>query len=1023
MNKIILFLVTIATFSMAQNTGARYLIITHDDFYNAIVPFAQWKNDKGLKTKIVKLSEIGSSSTQIRTYVEQAYNTWDIPPEFLLLVGGPNYLPLPSVSGVYSDNYYTNMDGDIYNEILPGRLTVRSVNEAETVVNKMLLYEKNPDLTDTLWFINACLIVREDNDSYDDSIYWDDAKYARGLMQSYGYNQIDTLSRLAGNSTSDVIQAVNAGRAFVLYRGQGVNNWWSPFDVNPDATSNGSMLPIVLSITCRTIGTGSTAATAERWFLTGSPTLPHGGAAYFATTTVITSGAYLRSAVCKGFFRTIFSDGKRTFGQACEGGRSLVYDTYGSSSEFNGFMTIGDPEMNIWTGIPKPVDVIHDSTVYVDDDTFSVLVELDSAPMESALVCIAIDTLFHEYGYTASDGHIALPLDGILPGSMTLTVTGRNIIPYQAQVMVTDTSAFLTYLDLMVSDSLANNNGIVENGETILLRTLIRNIGASTAHSVLGILSTQDTLVTIVDSIVSFGNIAPMDSTSGSSPYTITVSPFCPGGHSLDFDLLLVDSENNSWNADFSLNVQSLGGGTGPDPYGYYMYDDTDTSSGNAPVYDWFDIGPTGPGALVSEITDEDADTVTYNFPFVFTYYDIGYSSIGICSNGFLELQSSTYRFGDNTTLPMLGGPRRLLAPFWDDLDPSLYGDIYYYDDTANHRWIVQFDECAHYNSSGVRETFQIILLDPQYYQTPTGDGECIYQYHTVTDASSNTVGIEDETESRGLRYVFNQNYDPNAQPISADRAILITTKQPAGSVNTPWLYMLEYIASDSAGGNNNGIVEPDETIEIYMTIENRGDIAANAVNTLLRTTDSDVTIIDSSHTYGDIPVNATANNYGAPYRIHIDAAPADSIIGLTLHFEANAGTYYKDDYFSLYIFGYPGIETYEPGGYSDKTCFEIFPNPSRGSMSMLLHISALDSQKAMLANNGDNEKRYSLKIYDVSGRIVRDLSEQEYNPSNTVLISWDGCDEFGRRVANGIYFINCETPGTKIVRKAVIIK
>jgi hypothetical protein len=181
------------------------------------------------------------------------------------------------------------------------------------------------------------------------------------------------------------------------------------------------------------------------------------------------------------------------------------------------------------------------------------------------------------------------------------------------------------------------------------------------------------------------------------------------------------DASTNTWTSNFSIIISSFSGATGPDQYGYYIYDDTDTLSGNAPVFNWLEIVPS-PGSLVSEITNEDADTVTYPLPFTFKYYGIDYSSIGMCSNGFLEMGYSTYRFGDNGTIPSSGGPKRMLAPFWDDLDPSLYGDIYYYHDTANHRWIVEFKDCAHYESSTQRETFQVILLDPQYYPTPTGD-------------------------------------------------------------------------------------------------------------------------------------------------------------------------------------------------------------------------------------------------------------------------------------------------------------
>ena len=430
------FILLILSVGVAQEIGARYLIVTHDNFYNAIQPLAEWKHRKGVRTKVVKLSEIGSSTAQIKNYVQSAYNTWQVRPEFLLLVGAPNYLPFGSG---YSDNYYTNMDSDIYNEILSGRLTVHNSTEAQTVVNKVLLYERNPDLTDSLWFVDACLIVREEYSGYDDSIYWDNIHHAKNLMLSNGYNFMDTLSRYAGDNAYDVISSVNHGRAFVLYRGSGVNNWYNPFAANPDQSANGARLPIVLSITCRTIGTSSTPATAERWLLTGTPTSPRGAAGYFATTTTGVHISHLRSAVCKGFFNGIFVQGKRTFGEACEAGRLNVYNLYNSTSEYCGYTTLGDPEMNIWTAIPKPLQVFHDSILPVGQDWITVNVTFDNAPVESALVCLVLDTLVYEYGYTTNEGEINFNLDALVPGYMQITVTAKNKIPYIDSIPVIST--------------------------------------------------------------------------------------------------------------------------------------------------------------------------------------------------------------------------------------------------------------------------------------------------------------------------------------------------------------------------------------------------------------------------------------------------------------------------------------------------------------------------------------------------------------------------------------------------------
>ncbi|UCD05533.1 MAG: T9SS type A sorting domain-containing protein [candidate division WOR-3 bacterium] len=449
MNRYVSVFLLVSTIILAQETGARYLIITHDDFYNAIQPLAEWKHRMGLKTKVVKLSEIGNTTTNIRAYVDNAYDTWPIRPEFLLIVGSPYHVPFYMFSyNCYSDNYYTNMDTDIYNEILSGRLTVHNDTEARTVVNKILLYEKTPYTTDSLWFLNACLIANEEGYTYpppywsDDSIYWDDVRYAKGYMLANGYHTIDTLSKLLGNNYNTVINRVNQGRAFILYRGCGTNNWYYPFAVDANQTQNGAMLPVVLSITCGTLGTGYTSAAAEKWLLTGTPTTPRGAAGYFATTTSGSGIAHLRSAVAKGFFHAVFEQHKQTFGEACEGARLNVYSMYNSSSEYRGFTTCGDPAMRLWTAVPKPLDVLHDSAMSIEQDSLVITVLFQDEPLESALVCVLLDTTVYEYGYTPDDGQIKFnfsqyPLNH---GYMQVTVTARNKIPYIDSISVGLTS-------------------------------------------------------------------------------------------------------------------------------------------------------------------------------------------------------------------------------------------------------------------------------------------------------------------------------------------------------------------------------------------------------------------------------------------------------------------------------------------------------------------------------------------------------------------------------------------------------
>ena len=1024
--KRIIFLLTFVALGIAQENGARYLIITHDNFYDAILPYAQWKHKMGYKTKIVRVpSELAQDRTAIKNYIVNAYNNWQIRPEFILFVGAPNYIPWSIGYTPYGDNDYTNMDTDIYNEILSGRLNVHNTTEAQTVVAKMMKYERYPDISDPFWFKKGCLIVRDIQD--DDSItYRLDAQYVAGLMVNNGYIKVDTFFASRGANATSVINATNDGRGFVLYRGTATNNWYTPFAVNPDNLANGNKLPIVISATCGTLGTGSTATTAERWFLTGSPTNLRGAAGYFATTTSITNGAHLRSAVTRGFFDGVFLYKRRTFGEACEDGRLRVYNTYGATNEYKGFTTIGDPAMTIWTSTPKLITVSYDSILYAGKtETLQINVQYQGAPVESAYVCIALDTLIYKTGWTNSAGAVSFICTPLDTGTMSATVTGRNLYPFEGVISIIHSNVYLTHTGNILSDSLGNNNGTLDPGETILLWAKIKNIGTITAQNVKALLRTIDTMVVITDSISFYGDIEPSQILPGKNPFVFSISPKTHQ-HFIDFELIMYDNNDSIWITNFSLMTTGMlpgGNGTGPDPYGYYIYDDTDTLTGNAPVYDWFEIAPSagGPGTIIPEITDSDDDTVTYPLPFNFKFYGIEYNSIGICSNGFLELFTSTYPFGDNSPIPSTSGPKRLIAPFWDDFDlrpsPEGNGDVYYYNDTINHCFIIEYKDCKHFGIIPLLETFQIIFLDPAHYQTPTGDGEVLIMYNTSDNSYSCTVGIEDETETRGLQYLYNNNYGPDAMPIMNGRALLVTTKPPV-TQHYPWINLIGYAINDSAGGNNNGVPEPNETIELTIYIKNNGDTLVSNVIGILNTNSTSLSLIDTIANFGDINIGQVADNNSNPYILEIAENPVDTIVGLVIHFYGNDGNYNTSAYLTLRIRSEVGIDELNKSKIGSGK-LEAYPNPFREKTEIRYRIQ--DTRFPIQ----DTEYRIqdaSLKIYDVSGRMVRDFSRLTVNGERSTIV-WDGMDDSGRRLPSGVYFVVLQSGETKEIKKVIRLK
>jgi hypothetical protein len=379
----------------------------------------------------------------------------------------------------------------------------------------------------------------------------------------------------------------------------------------------------------------------------------------------------------------------------------------------------------------------------------------------------------NDSAYTGSDGFdvaISASCPNNTPILFTLTCTDNVDSTWISQFSLTVYSPALTYLQYSVS-----GNGILEPGETADVVVTLENEGGASASNVSATLLSNSSHLTIVDDSGTFGTIAPGGSGSNvSDPFTVTAASGAPYGMLVACDLvvtagLYVDT------LPFELAI----GEPVPSDTGYYYAYYSGGLHDYAPVFEWLALAPPGPGVIVSEITNEDADTVTVSLPFTFRYYGVDYGSVGICSNGFLELGSATHRFGSNTGIPAAGGPRAMVAPFWDDLDPSLAGDIYQYYDAVNHRWLVEFYDVAHYGATGDRETFQVVFLDPLYYPTPTGDGEVMVYYLTSLAQAGATFGLENAAETVGLEYYYDGVYHPWAAVVVDSFAVRYTTYPP----------------------------------------------------------------------------------------------------------------------------------------------------------------------------------------------------------------------------------------------------
>jgi hypothetical protein len=466
----VVLLAAMATGLMAQ-TGARFLIITYDSYYDAVQPLAHWKTQEGMLCRVVKTSQIGPNPTasQIRAYVIKAYKNWTPRPEFLLLVGWSGQLPTftfgRGMNQIHSDNLYGDIDSNVVVELPYGRLNCLTLSECSLMVAKTLTYEEHPYLSDTQWYHRATIAVADSQDP-DGDVYWADARAVTALAESAGCFDVETLSSSRQNSASDVAQSINGGTSFVLYRGEAGGDWIPPFELMPyfSSLANDSMLPILCSFTCQTLSLYPQAYDDSACICNMAPKLGTcqdqiGAVASIGNTYSTSHVALPRSAMTRGFFTRMYSDSLPYLGHAFVLGKDNILAEYSDTFDTYGFNLYGDPGLMMWTNTPEHPVLSYDTTIPAGFDTFAVNVTRAGRPVNNALVCVwsgyhesasvevrsanvrtsdfglrtSGDSVY-DYAYTDTTGTAILTFATSSRETLAFTVTGPNCAPYEGYI-------------------------------------------------------------------------------------------------------------------------------------------------------------------------------------------------------------------------------------------------------------------------------------------------------------------------------------------------------------------------------------------------------------------------------------------------------------------------------------------------------------------------------------------------------------------------------------------------------------
>lgn len=100
-------------------------------------------------------------------------------------------------------------------------------------------------------------------------------------------------------------------------------------------------------------------------------------------------------------------------------------------------------------------------------------------------------------------------------------------------------------------------------------------------------------------------------------------------------------------------------------------------------------------------------------------------------------------------------------------------------------------------------------------------------------------------------------------------------------------------------------------------------------------------------------------------------------------------------------------IYEYDPGGVAEARSqkpevryrLEVYPNPFRTSLVIKYELSNKHNRK-------NNSELPTIRIYDVTGRLVKQFSRLRLDAQRPTLITWYGEDDLGCKVPAGVYFV-----------------
>ncbi|MFZ0734923.1 MAG: C25 family cysteine peptidase [Candidatus Sulfotelmatobacter sp.] len=253
--------------------GADIAMISYGEFASALLPLVRSHEAQGKTSVIVPIIDLYDefdfgerSPFAIKQFLATAKQNWSRRPSYLVLNGRAsfdprNYLGFGNLDLVptrivataslmtSSDDWFSDFTNSGLPTIPTGRLPVSTLDEATTVVNKIVAYEGQS--TNGPWTANAMVVAdKDDTESFTQDSQTVEAALPSTMQVTNVF--LDSVGTTAAQG--DIISGINSGQLLVNYLGHGSEEQWSGSDIFDEnsvpSLTNTSQLPVFLIMDC-----------------------------------------------------------------------------------------------------------------------------------------------------------------------------------------------------------------------------------------------------------------------------------------------------------------------------------------------------------------------------------------------------------------------------------------------------------------------------------------------------------------------------------------------------------------------------------------------------------------------------------------------------------------------------------------------------------------------------------------------------------------------------------------------------